>query len=285
MKGSDPEIFIVDNNNICIPPIHLLINDKIEQIGYTDKNRPVFYKDSLIKIIEDGAAFEFNTKPTDNAEEYFDIITHGIEMLSRILYKVPYYKIVVSPVIKFNLSTIVLNKMLLPQYEYACRFGCDPDIDIYSGKYSAEIDAKKIKHRFGGGHIHISSDIAYKNMDDVINQVKLFDILIGNAFVVQSKVLELEKMRQKFYGRPGKIRLQNYENGETGIEYRTPSNSWITNLDSIKLIFESVDKALELYRKNNYQELIERFLDISINNILTFNKEKAKEVLDECINY
>lgn len=283
MIGSDPEIFLINDNGICVPPIHLVLNKQIEVIGRNDKERPVFFKDDLIKIIEDGAAFEFNTKPTSNPYEYFDIINYGLEKLNTLFRG--NYKIVISPVVNFNLSSIVFDSSLLPHYQYACRFGCDPDIDIYSGKYSKEINANKINQRFGGGHVHISSDIVYKDMSNIVNQVKLFDILIGNAFVVQSKMFELEKLRQKFYGRPGKIRLQSYENGQTGIEYRTPSNSWITNLDSIRLIFDSVNKALELYKENNFYELIEKYLSVSINNILTFNQNEAKKILDECFNY
>lgn len=282
MKGSDPEIFLLNENDICVPPIHLILNEQIEVIGYNNKYRPIFYADNLIKIIEDGAAFEFNTKPVENAEEYFEIINYGLEKLNG-LFK-GNYKISVTPAVNFNLSSIVYNSSLLPQYDYACRFGCDPDIDIYSGKYSAEIDARNIFNRFGGGHIHISSDIEYKSMVDIVNQTKIFDILIGNAFVVQSKLPELEKIRQKYYGRPGKIRIQNYGDC-TGIEYRTPSNSWITNLDSIKLIFDSVDKSLEIFRKGDYKNMIKLYLNKSIKNILNFDRENALKVLNECFNY
>lgn len=271
--GSDPEVFVT-KNGYCIPPIHLIINNEIGEIGKTpDKGRPIFYKDDVIKIIEDGSAMEFNTKPTDDPYEYYDIIQHGLDVLRKLVPQS--YDITVLPAVKFNLARIVFDNQLFPLYEYSCRFGCDPDLDIYSGKYSRTVDAKRIKNRFGGGHLHISG-MDLDNMD-ITTLVELFDIFIGNTFVLQSPYPEYEKIRQQYYGRPGKIRIQHYPNNITGIEYRTLSNSWITNLDSIKLMFEAATAAIDNYP--NAQDIINKFLEISIKNILTFNKENAKEIL------
>lgn len=287
MKGSDPEVFIVNDKNYCVPPVYFRLNELIEVQDNSNEQHPVFYKDDRIKIIEDGSAFEFNTKPTDDPHEYYDIVQHGINILNKIIPSE--YKVSVSPVVKFSLSKFVYDNHLKPFYEYCCRFGCDPDIDIYSGLYCQQVNASKIKERYGGGHIHISSNNDYNIKessgipelnDNVIKQTKLFDIVLGNAFVLQSKIPGLDIARQKYYGRPGKIRIQNYGN-TYGIEYRTPSNSWITNLDSIELMFSAVDLALELYNLPESNGIISRYLKRSINNILTFNKSDSEKVWTE----
>ena len=58
--GSDPEVFVINKTyKLSIPPIYFIINELINPIDNSDINHPVFYKDNDIKIIADGAAFEF----------------------------------------------------------------------------------------------------------------------------------------------------------------------------------------------------------------------------------
>lgn len=285
--GSDPEVFVINKTyKLSIPPIYFIINELINPIDNSDINHPVFYKDNDIKIIADGAAFEFNTRPTNNYIDYYNIIQKGINILQNMIPEK--YAVFVKPVVKFDLDKIVTDLSLMPLYQYACRFGCDRDIDIYSGLYSREVDATNIKNRFGGGHIHISSSNDYEfdkykndpHNPNVIKQVKLFDIFIGNAFVLQSKYTYYDKNRQKYYGRPGKIRIQNYGNCY-GIEYRTPSNSWINNIESIETMFNYANLSLDIYNSGDSDYIIDKYLNISIKNILSFDKESAKNILKE----
>ena len=98
--------------------------------------------------------------------------------------------------------------------------GCDPDFCAYlpkgaQGRPPFDITALG-EHRFCGGHIHVQYDV-----DKVPRDVfaRFMDIAVGLANIRNDK----QGNRRKFYGKAGLFRPTSY-----GIEYRTPSNSWLS---------------------------------------------------------
>jgi len=274
--GSDPEVFAVNSYNECIPPSIIRFYG-LPTLGFSDKEKkhPLFYNSKHIKIIEDGAAFEFNISPSNTAKEVYKKVEEGKNILSDILSDFN-LKVYDRPVVKFNPDILVINGNIDEYIQWCCRFGCDIDLDIYSGKYSVDIDASNIMKRFAGGHLHISP-VDHNNYEIV---TKLLDIYCGNTFIYNTPYPEEEKQRQEFYGRPGKIRLQTYSNKVQGIEYRTPSISWLSNIETVENMINMATKAIEIsYNREESLNIIGKYLQKSIDNILTFNKEKAGEIL------
>jgi len=275
--GSDPEVFARPiGEKYCVPPIFFIQNNLLKVIEDDDTDHPVMYKDDKVKIISDGSAFEFNITPENYPDNFYNNFSNGVNILNEMLTPLG-YEVYHSPIIPFFLEKIITDTALLSMYAFSCRFGCDPDIDIYSGMYSKSVDASKIKTRFGGGHIHINYPHNRELTEDIINQVKIFDILLGNTFVKNSPTPVEDKGRQKYYGRPGKIRLQSYSDGSTGIEYRTPSNSWLKSLESVTTMFQAVEKSLSI---TDIHDVINQYLNTAINNILKFNQKEAKALCE-----
>ena len=283
--GTDPEFFVTNSSGVCIPPALLRYNRDLETFGFSDpedvpeeeKRHPIFYKDDELLIIEDGAAFEFTVTPSKEPHELYYKVARGKEILKE-LVKPLGLRIYDKPAVTFDPQVLFINGVLNQYLSWSCRFGCDRDLDIYSGAYSEDVDASTITQRFGGGHFHISP-IDHGRFPLV---TRLFDIFLGSTFISATQYPEEEKARQKFYGRPGKIRLQTYPSGTTGIEYRPPSNSWLSNFDTVKLMFKAAQSALEVAENEDKSvELIDGYLDRVINNMLTFNQQDSKLVLAE----
>ena len=283
--GTDPEFFVTNSAGICIPPALLKYNKSLETFGFSDpedvpeeeKRHPIYYKDDELLIIEDGAAFEFTVTPSKEPYELYYKVARGKEILKNLVSPLG-LSVYDKPAVSFDPQVLFINGVLNEYLMWSCRFGCDRDLDIYSGAYSENVDASLITQRFGGGHFHISPIEHYKYP----LVARLFDIFLGSTFISFTKYPEEEKARQKFYGRPGKIRLQTYKNNVEGIEYRPPSNSWLSNLDTVKLMFNSAKSALTLAEDENKSiNFLDKYLDRVINNMLTFNQEDSKLVLSE----
>jgi len=291
--GSDPEVFCVNSLGECIPPVilrklgmpfttkHLNKNLTTSSIESDREKHPVFAETSSYKIIEDGAAFEINTKPTKDTLEYYSMISNAIGHLENLVRKFG-YSITIKPAVIFNPEILYIDGVLDSYANYCVRFGCDPDLDIYSGLYSKEVDASNINKRFGGGHIHISNI----DTDRYFEIGRLMDIILGNAFISSLETEEevyLEKDRHEFYGLPGKLRIQTYSKKDNikGIEYRTPSNLWIKDLGKIGKMFTATSLLLKVI--DNLEKfsgpLIETYLESSIKNILEVRVDDSASIM------
>lgn len=281
LVGGDPEVFAEDVSGLCIPPV-LLRDNGLQTFGFADKDaknprHPMFYKDELVTIHEDGAAFEFTLKPSTNPLDYYNIYEHGLDVLGNLLK--PYnLSVFTKPAIKFDSQILAVNGVIDVYRLFCVRFGCDKDINVYTGDESKDFDATQVNYRFGGGHIHISP-IEHKHSGVF---TRLADILMGNTFIFNTPFPEEEKMRQNYYGVPGKIREQFYPGGITGIEYRVPSNSWLKDLDTVKMMFKAIDLTLDIFANPPKAfDLIDKYLDSSINNIMTFDQKGSQLILQE----
>ncbi len=277
--GSDPEFF-VSENGCCIPSVVKILDGEIKPI-IDDPKHPVVIKTENFNVIVDGVALEVNFKvPFKSFIEIKDNFWQAVE-LSRLLYK----EVSVVPTIKFNLSpfTKYMGNELFFQ---GVIFGCDPDRDAFNVKWTARIiDALTHNLRYGGGHIHFgfppNIDLSEK---DIIKFVRMCAVLFGNFVVANSVNTELVKMRSKYYGMPGKYRLQKYKNGQIGIEYRTPSNDWL-NFDDEKIY--QMDVLSEILFNEfmfNYPETIllnKDVLNETIRAISNADKELSAQILNE----
>jgi hypothetical protein len=257
-------------------------------IKFVDHPRhPLFFESPELKIIEDGAAFEFTVPPAPNGnwEQLLGRVYNGLEILKEMLSKFPSDTIgpVVRPTLKYNFDR--WNSMG-PEMEMANMFGCDPDENAFDTSYtSPEIDASIHPYRYFGGHIHWSGHPLFEIAPRTA--IRGFAMGIGLAATAYSPFPELERLRTYLYGRIGKFRPQKYGevNGKNlvGVEYRTPSTSW-TNPDYPDLpkeIFRWAKFSVE--NLLNFPEKIEKFskeLEVEMTDaIAQCNQTKALELL------
>ncbi len=279
--GSDPEIFACYyyDNKEFVEPAPIFRIERGVKVKNKNSNHPIFFENNEIKIIEDGVAFEFTVPPSNNSNDLFCSINRGIEITEEIVSKFG-FGISIKPTINFD-----INRFNYSNYSeeiiLSLIFGCDPDRDAIEENYiSRVIDARFHPFRYGGGHFHIGSQ--NKKIVDFMHEffspfIKLLAITVGNLVIANSNYPELEKIRAEIYGRPGRFRIQ-----EWGIEYRTPSNSWVENKELIELMIHFAKKAfIFLQNPKEGKEIINQFLPNTINIIKYADKDKANQIVNQ----
>ncbi|MHA2274226.1 MAG: hypothetical protein ACXAC2_00565, partial [Candidatus Kariarchaeaceae archaeon] len=242
--GTDPELFVVDSENNCIPPAALR-----EDYGLNYKD--VLFEGDNFTIVEDGAASEINITPTNDIETFNRRIKRGFELFRKsILDNYDGLDVVAIPTVNFDPKKYWENRG--EDFRDCVRFGCDPDLDVRTGEYCQEINAENYDKRHGGGHIHISAPENDANFfeENFFYTTLMLDFLVGNTCVAiernSSEIDDLEKDRLIYYGRPSRIRLPVYPNGVKGIEYRSPSNFWVTNEDHSNIVLTMANCVFNL---------------------------------------
>lgn len=276
--GTDPEIFVVDENDSCIPPASLR-----EDHGFEFIDEITLVQEDDWKIIEDGAATEINVDPSNNLDTLYDRISRALEGVRKFANDTFGLGIKVSPAVEFDTKKFWEDRG--EDFRSCVMFGCDPDLDIYSGEYSPEIAADEITERFGGGHIHMQAPTDNNDLfeETYYYTTRLMDILVGSTAVAitrdNSDLIEEELKRLQYYGRPGKIRLQNYEAGVKGIEYRTPSNFWIKDKTSANFLLTLMNSVFNLSQHPaDASKILESSWHSSVpRDILEFNQRNSRE--------
>jgi hypothetical protein len=283
--GSDPEYFIYSEYKQTasglipdiIPPASLITDFNVP-FTLSKNNKRILIEKPEYRWIEDGAAIELNYKnPIKNPSDFYSIAYGAFRDLNYLLDGIS-YKVTNK---RFKVSTELLGYFDLNKYWKSrdksftdcVRFGCDPDIFpkyyLFSGfeKENCKIiDASKHEYRYAGGHIHIQN--MSSNSDVYLDNIELapiiFDFIVGTTNVMINrdfKIINQEKARLKYYGRPGRIRIQKYSPRKNGIEYRPPSNQWLNNPYFINSIITSANIASTIIENNKASDFFYRFQD------------------------
>lgn len=118
----------------------------------------------------------------------------------------------------------------------AMELGCEPDYDAYTLARNPPYDVQQFgNRRYAGGHIHIGIPGVNAHPDTRTEVVKWLDLVVGIPMMLK----EGETPRSTTYGLPGRFRPKEY-----GLEYRTPSNSWLLSRERMIWIFRCVVKAV-----------------------------------------
>lgn len=212
--GCDPEVFIKKNGKPA--SAYGLIPG--------DKANPHKTPGGAIQV--DGMAAEFNIDPVPDYN--FELFNERvIQQIKEIRARVPGYNLNVSPVQDFG------EEFLAAQPDEAKELGCDPDYNAYTLKPNPRPDGDR-PFRTGAGHVHIGwgADIPVDNEEHIeicANFVKIMDATLGMFMTM----IDRDPRRRELYGKAGAFRPKPY-----GVEYRTPSNVWITNRDNRRAVFE-----------------------------------------------
>lgn len=201
--GGDPEGFLVDQHRGALVPA-------IGRIGGT-KGNPVQLQHGGVQ--EDNVMVELNIIPAEDSTTF----SNNVEKL--------YYE--VDNIVRQSglmLSMKAAGKFLVKDLKskQAQQFGCSPDFNAYTGESNKYPTLGKDSYRYAGGHIHIG--ISGPTVTDELrrNVVKWMDFLIGLPSVFFDSN-QASNLRRALYGKSGNYRPTSY-----GLEYRTPSNFWVT---------------------------------------------------------
>lgn len=296
--GTDPEAFIftdfIEQDNLLIPnivpPAALVADFNCEYEQIADKN--VLFKGDNYQWSEDGAAIELQMAPTNNSKEFISRLNKANLHLTKFARNLGLKAVTGTPLGYFDLNKYWKGRD--ESFRQCVIFGCDPDIfpDIYLDmkldKRSEEIDASKHSYRYGGGHIHIQcpEDNPTVYLDNWAVVSIVFDFMVGieNAIFSRNEATnKMELARLKYYGRPGRVRLQAYdeENKIYGIEYRVLSNMWIKYPPLTQRLLKVMDIAADLIDGGLGEMFVDKFMSEIPNMyeiILTLDNNKAKEL-------
>ncbi len=289
LVGSDPEMFATDRSGKCIAPI-VAENLGLQRIGTLEEKRPdyhpIYWTDNAGRmIIGDGAAFEFTMLPHDNPEDFHQEYL-GMKNLLQIMLGEVGLEIYSKPSIPFDLEYFEQFGFENPKRNkklwMSVQFGCDAQFNAYfDGRPDRMVNARNYPWRHAGGHIHI----CFPGIDLWEKQIlfaRMCDIVLGQTALVFSPYPEEEKLRQAFYGKPGNYRTPLH-GGVKCLEYRTPSISWLENLETTKKMFQGVEflkKALE-YPMEEIKSFMEKYNKAAFDNINYYREENSQAMLEE----
>jgi hypothetical protein len=229
----------------------------------------------------DGMAVEFNINPAFSAEEFLDNVNTVMAWLKDFL---PNYDFVISPVAEFG------KELIESQPKIARELGCMADYDAYTGKKFPSPNSD-VDFRTAAGHIHIgwTNDAeGWTKHVDPLNATHFeacqwltlsLDQHVGmvSTLMCGRDNYEAEKKRRSLYGKPGAFRPKSY-----GVEYRTPSNSWVKEdrwvlwvyesvINSFKAMLKDAESRTNVYYDKRAKTIIEEIDVTTLKYLLNFN--------------
>lgn len=212
--GADPEFFIV--NEVDMEAMIAL--DIVEGT----KEKPLKIHEGLpdgFNYHRDNVMVEIGIPPTKDPYTFVDHINTAYQYTNAILHDAGDIAGGESLAIWRNVShwEFTAGELADPR---AQEFGCEPDQDAYEGGVERVAPGNVMgNHRTAGGHIHIGSDQGFNCPNFIV--ALLCDAYVG----AQMENNHIDNGEDHFwYRRPGIYRDKPY-----GIEYRSPSNSWVFN--------------------------------------------------------
>jgi len=210
--GADPEVFVKYKGK----PV------SVYETGLRgDKKAP--FKTSVGAVQQDGFAAEFNIDPVPSWD--FDRFNQNIvktiaDIREELNRNGKTYNLAVQPVMDFD------PDYMASMPAHVKELGCDPDFNAYTLQANPRPDGDRA-FRSGAGHIHYGwgADIPVDNEDHIeicANFIKALDATVGMFMCF----IDRDPRRRDLYGKAGAFRPKPY-----GVEYRTPSNAWISTKD------------------------------------------------------
>lgn len=293
MFGCDPEVFTIsDITKTIISPALLEEFSGLQYIEQDElEKHPVYLREKEFQWIMDGAAWELNLRrPFEKAGEMFDVIQESLVLLNNRVSSLTYnggaLSVSKKPVERIDpeeyLPLMGKNKV----YQ-GFIFGCDPDEDAVDTHYHCKtLDVASHAYRYGGGHIHVSGSNYFEKYPRTA--IRFLSMTVGNFVVVNSPYHEEDLMRVQTYGRPERYRPQVYKKDGSvtyGVEYRSPSNAWISmDKSTVEKLFDYVQLGVDLFEKSvvdNDDSLLKSYLVDTMKAITTHDVELSQQILNQ----
>lgn len=221
--GSDPEMFVEDENSKVIPAFNFL--------GSKEKPNKTFPNEhGNVGLYWDGFQAEFETKANNCLGWQTDSVYCGIKGLFDAAKKH-------NPKSKLSIKTTmdIDDDLLKVSAEEHVQFGCMPSFNAY-GMKGLTLSGREVPFRSAGGHIHYG--LGMMTHEQAIPIVKALDTILAVACV--SLFAKFDDVRRRsMYGLAGEYRLPPH-----GLEYRVLSNAWMCHPAIMNLVFDTSRKVL-----------------------------------------
>lgn len=256
--GADPELFIREKATQKIIPADKFLPSK-------NKKKKVESRDDggyCGTMFFDGAQAELNPDSNTCREIFAANLYDCLYALKRSIGKE--YELWIS-------ASERVDRKLLKEADLECRrFGCDPDINAYTGTTNKiRLDGNKHLIRYAGGHIHLGFTRSKFSDSELRDLIKTIDVITG----IPATLLDIDpksRRRRLYYGHAGDFRHQ-----EHGIEYRTLSNFWLRSPQLTSLILGLVRSAFIIWDANEHSKIFSIESPDNIQKII--NQTRIKE--------
>lgn len=280
--GTDPEALLFNRktNEFC-SAIDLIPEGK-------DGSNPPRDLGDGYKVLHDNVLLEFNVPPAngDGSEHFAHVLKEGFRRIYNVIGK----NYDIAPIASHN-----FDKKYLKHPE-AQRFGCSPEFCAYAVEVCQPPECAGT-FRSAGAHIHIGrKDFKdFVEIDDFgnaypkedvkegevlidayskLNIIKLMDIYIGLPLTLID-TSNASKDRKKLYGISGRHRPTAF-----GVEYRTPSNYWVSSPALSSLIYDLTLLALQQEIDGNADKVTKKFNEGVLRATLDKgDSKKARELI------
>jgi len=228
--GADPEVFVKYKG----APV------SVYETGLRGNKKEPF-KTSAGAVQQDGFAAEFNIDPVPafDFERFNQNIVKTLADLREELNKNgKVYNLAIQPVMEFDQDYMDAQPASVKE------LGCDPDFNAYTLEANPRPDGDRA-FRSGAGHMHYGwgADIPVENEDHIgicAGFIKALDASVGMFMTY----IDRDPRRRDLYGKAGAFRPKPY-----GVEYRTPSNAWISKKDRRLLVHYLSNYAISCMTK------------------------------------
>lgn len=250
--GADVEVFVQEKSTGRIVSAEGFIQGTKEKPFQFDPISPHFAT-SLDNVLA-----EFGIAPAITREDFYRNLQKGLAYINSILPKE--YCTAILPAANLDMQFL--------QTDQAKIFGCEPDYNAYTGEINQKPHSDDPTLRSCGGHLHTSWD----NPTNSVRQqlIKMYDLHIAIPLVL----MEPDNKRKELYGKAGAYRPKKY-----GVEYRTPSNYYLTNKKLTDWFYNSAQNAIAWI---NEGKTLEPYMEEIIQNAINFtNKDMAASLVQE----
>ena len=221
--GCDPEFFLMNPEGEVVSAHDFLPGNK---------KHPYPLKHGAVQV--DGTAAEFNIDPASSPQEFTRNITAVMGQIREMVPK--------ELTFCFEPSVYYKRSRWDQLPECVKRLGCDPDFSAYSAEFFKANPPPKAQGtmRTGSGHIALGWGDGFNVKDehfmfDCRTVVKQLDMTLGRAL----HWWDHDRRRAEMYGKAGCFRPKPF-----GVEYRTPSNAWLSYPMLWPWIFQVVTQTM-----------------------------------------
>jgi hypothetical protein len=214
--GSDPELLLMDSNNVLRSAIGVIPGDK---------DLP-FKLDCGGVVHYDNVTAEFAIPPATNAVDFNMSI---FRMMKNITTMAAAHNLSVSP---YSFGEYLPEELIPIEAQIS---GCVPDYNAWTETRNESPDYSKTRDRAAGGHVHIG-------VDDLTDAQRIQLVKVLDMYVTMPLMRHEDPQRRKLYGQAGAYRPKEY-----GLEYRTPSNAWVFKSTRRVWMYRAVRKAVEMF--------------------------------------
>lgn len=220
-------------------------------------------------IMADNVMAEFTTIPQDHKNGFRQSIRESLTGLHN--------KVQAHGCSLFAIPSASFPKSELKSDE-AKQFGCDPDYDAWTCKLNKfdERTAKRTTLRVAGAHVHVGHPII-RQLKDKPPFVKVLDSIPGLASVIIDNHDD-SKRRREMYGKAGAHRPKDY-----GVEYRVPSNFWVSKPILVDLMYDLFHASLETFSLTRERIVDEIGQETLVNTINSSDYTQAVELFKSVV--